>query len=402
MLFKSAIIYRMRSGYKIEQATLAEHLESVRFSPIVGHQETSRGFICPIEHSEEEELVYCQGEITLLCYQNESKILPRSVLLQELEERVKEHEKNTGYRVKSAEKKRMLDQIVMELLPKAFTKTKRVLGYIDHGRDEIVIGSSSAQNAEDFLGILRMGLGSLPVTPIRCNTSPIQTMTSWAQTQELPQKLALGREITMVDEVNEGSTGAFKRQDLGSDEIGLCIESGKKVQKVALAWNDFIQFSIDQRMILTKMAPMDMLNDDGNEYGDGTDYPRIAADLYLTSAGLRQLIPELYGWFDAEDVAGTIETEEAAEEHMRNIAMIRSEQGKLAGLDDSDNLDFSQPEASGLSSSPDDGAPEAEEEHLPSGEEFDEDRFESDMDDEIPDFENEQEGAPEGLPENFF
>ena len=342
MLFKSAIIYRMRSGFRIDQATLADHLDSVRFSPIVGHQETSRGFICPIEHSEDEELIYCQGEITLLCYQNESKILPRSVLLVELDERVKEHEKNTGYRVKAAEKKRMLDQIVMDLLPKAFTKIKRVMGYIDHGRDEIVIGTSSHANAEDFLGILRMGLGTLPVTPIRCNTPPIQTMTDWAQSQELPVKLALGREITMVDDLNEGSTGAFKKQDLGSEEIALCIESGKKVQKVALAWNDFIQFAIDQKMVLTKIAPLDMLSDDDNEFGDGTDYPRIAADLYLTSAGLRQLIPELYSWFDAEDVAGTIETEEASKEHMHNLALIRGKEPKLAEESASGNLELVQ------------------------------------------------------------
>lgn len=400
MLFKSAIVYRMRSGYKIEQSTLVEQLESVRFSPIVGHQESSRGFICPIEHSEEDELAYCQGEITLLCYQSENKILPRSVLLKELDERVKEQEKITGYRVKSAEKKRMLDQIVMDLLPKAFTKTKRVLGYIDHGRDEIVVGSSSTQNAEDFLGTLRMGLGSLPVTPIRCNTPPMQTMTTWAHTQTLPRKLALGREIIMVDDVNEGSTGAFKKQDLGSDEIGLCIESGKKVQKIALAWNDFIEFSIDQKMILTKMAPMDMLNDDDNEYGDGTDYPRIAADLYLTSAGLRQLIPEIYSWFDVEDVAGTIETEEAADEHMRNLAMIRSDQGKLAGLEDGDNLDFSEPEASEPATIAED---EGQEHHFTGGtDDFDEEHFESDSDVEDSDFDDEPNSIPDGLPENFF
>lgn len=325
MLFKNATVFRLRNGHKIDQESLEELVEQLRFSPIVGQSETSMGLIDPVDCTPEGPLVYKQGNISLLCMQLQEKILPRQVITQELEERVKLRE-STGIKVRSAEKKRMMEDIVFEMMPKAFSKFKKVWGYVDHQRNEIIVGTSSNAMAGDFSDLLRQGLGSLPVSLIRCSESPSMTMTRWAETQELPVRLGLGREISLIDNQQDGCSGTFRKQDLTSDEIKECIESGKKVQKLALRWNDHVEFTIDENMVLCKLASMSGMDDkefDGDTNGD--EYPRIAADLFLTATALRLLLPEIYTWFGAEEAPGEIDDQsDAADKRQAEV------QGKLA------------------------------------------------------------------------
>jgi recombination associated protein RdgC len=291
MLFKNATVVRLTGDIPRENEELLKVLESNRFVPAREMESERRGWIPP-SGKESDDLVYAQGAVYLLCLQIESKILPASVIREELKERMALREAG-GRKIRSKEKQQLMDEIRFDLLPRAFSKFTRVLGYIDYQRQEVVVGTASKTQVDEFLAFLRASLGSLPVQSLKAEYSPTMRMTDWARLRQAPSKVKFGAEITLVEP--EGGKGSFRKQDLLSDEIQQCIEAGKQVQRMAFEWNDYLSFTIDEELTIRKLSALDMFD---QEYeGDSDEDDDIAANLFLTFMALRELLPELYKWF---------------------------------------------------------------------------------------------------------
>lgn len=291
MLLKNVTVVRLTDDIVREHDELTKTLEAQRFVPAREMEAERYGWIPPTGN-EDDELVYSQGSVALLCLQKETKILPASVIREELKERLALREKG-GRTVRAKERQNLMEEIKFELLPRAFSKHTRIMGYIDYQRQEVIVGTASANQAEEFLSSLRASLGSLPVTPLQAEYTPTKRMTDWTRLREAPSKVKFGAEITLAEA--EGGKGSFRKQDLMSEEIQQCIEAGKQVQRMSLEWNDYLTFAIDENLTIRKLGALDMF-DEKYEGADDED-DALAANLYLTFMALRQLLPELYQWF---------------------------------------------------------------------------------------------------------
>ncbi len=308
MLFKNATVVRLTGDIPRENEELLKALEANRFVPAKAMESERRGWIAPTG-KEDDDLVYAQGAVSLMCVQIESKILPASVVREELKERMDLREKG-GRKVRSKEKQQLMEEIRFDLLPRAFSKFTRVLGYIDYQRQEVVVGTASKGQVEEFLASLRASLGSLPVTTLQFEYQPAKRMTDWARLRQAPSKVRFGAEITLAEP--EGGKGSFKKQDLLSDEIQQCIEAGKKVQRMALEWNDYLSFTIDEELTIRKLSALDMFDKEYN--GDADEDDDIAANLFLTFMALRELLPQLYSWFGVGELDYAEEDQENGDE----------------------------------------------------------------------------------------
>ena len=298
MLFKNATIVRLVKGISRDNDEITKTLQAHKFVPARAVEFERRGWVSPTGE-EDDDLIYCQGAVSLLCMQIEQKILPNQVIQEELKERLKIRGLNWRS-VRTKEKQQMLEEIKFDLLPKAFSKYSRVMGYIDYQRQEIVVGSASPGQVDEFLSFLRLSLGSLPAIPVQSDHSASMRMTKWVKLREAPPKVRFGKEISLYE--HDGGKGTFQKQDLLSDEIQECIGAGKTVQRLALEWNDYIGFTVDENWTIRKLSPLDMFDESYD--GDDAEENDLAAKLFLTVMALRQLLPEFYSWFGIEDIDG--------------------------------------------------------------------------------------------------
>lgn len=293
MLFKNATVVRFTEMIATDKETLEQALEAHRFFPARDVESSRYGWWAPSD-KEDGDLVVNMGAVNLLCLKIEEKMLPANVVKEELKERLALREKS-GRKVSAKERAHMTEEIRFELLPKAFSKFTRIMGYIDAQRQEIVIGTASATQVDEFLHSLRAALGSLPVALLQTEMSPQTIMTRWMRERDTPPRLKFGSEVVLED-LEGGGTATFKKQDLQSEEIRTCIESSKVVKTINLGWNDYLAFKLDTKLVLRGLSPMDMF--DENYEGDDEEIDSaLASNLYLTFSSMRRLLPELYSWF---------------------------------------------------------------------------------------------------------
>lgn len=299
MLFNSAIVYQLLEIFSENE--LVAGVEKRRFQPATGMMEESYGWIPYASNDEDKEadLIYKMGSIYMITLQIQTKIIPAAVINEMAQREVAELIRNGG-RVSPKDMKKMKESIRIAMLPKALSRYGRVTGYIDFDRKELIVGTSSASQAEKYLNTLRSGLGKLAIHEIRGETSPSSIMTSWFKGDSFPEKVVMGHSIVVKETTEGGSKGSFSKQDLSSSEIMECLDNGKQVDKIELLWNDYLSFSINSNLVLSKIKPMESNTDvyDSGVETDGSD--GIIADLYLTVASLRTLLPELYKWFEIE------------------------------------------------------------------------------------------------------
>jgi len=296
MLFKKATVVRITGDIPVTAEAIEALIEKRKFVPAREMEFERIGWVPPTQE-EDAPLVFAQSNVYLMALKIQTKILPDSVVKEELRERLAARGA-MGRKVRAKERQQMMDDIRFDLLPKAFSRYVRIMGYIDAQRREIVIGSASSAQVETFLSVLREDFGSLPVALLETDFPTQRRMTDWTKAQEAPSKVRFGQEISLLDHA-EGGRGTFRKQDLHSEEILQCIDSGKLVDRIELKWNDYLSIVVDDRLVLRKIAPLDMF-DDKFESGDDAA-SALDADLFLTSSALRKLLPELYKWFDVSD-----------------------------------------------------------------------------------------------------
>ena len=91
------------------------------------------------------------GKFIAISMQTESKILPRSVIVRATNDRAAEIERAEGWRVGRRERREIAEAVMLDLLPKAFTKIDRVNAYIDTENARLMVDTASAARAEELL-----------------------------------------------------------------------------------------------------------------------------------------------------------------------------------------------------------------------------------------------------------
>ena len=182
------------------------------------------GFIEPLGRHGSEFIHVTNGYI-MICAKKQEKILPSSVINEQLEEKALAISETESRSVGRKEKQSLKDEIIFSLLPQAFAKSWLDFAYIAPQEKLIVVNSSSAKRAEDLLSKLREALGSLRCIPISAKNIPTQVMTHWVQTGKLANEFELGEDC----ELQAGKDARVikcKKQDLTANEILSHINNG--------------------------------------------------------------------------------------------------------------------------------------------------------------------------------
>lgn len=250
---------------------------------------SSRGFISPFGRDEQEALSHRIADFLWLTVGGEDKILPGSVVNDLLARKVAEIEEKEGRRPGGRARKRLKDDLIHELLPRAFVKSSRTDAMLDLQHGYVAVDTSSRKTGENVMSEIRGLLGSFPALPLNAEVAPRSILTGWIAGEPLPEGLSLGEECEMKDPIEGGAVVKCQHQELRCDEIDKHLEAGKQVTKLALVLDDHVSFVLGDDLVIRKLKFLDGALDQLEHADQDGVRAELDARFALMSAEVRRL-----------------------------------------------------------------------------------------------------------------
>ncbi len=290
-MFKNARFFRLDTPFGLAAAELEERLATRRFRPCGPIETATMGWASPLGE-DTSALVQAVSGCYLMCARKQERLLPSAAVAEALDERIGELESGEARDVGRAERRRMREQIVNEMLPRAFTRSRRTLLYVDTETGWLVVDAASEKQAEDVVSLLRETLESLPAKLPDPSKTPSTILTSWLLEGTAPDDFVPGDACEMRDADDNAGVVRCSGQDLASEEILNHLRAGKRATKLALEWDERLSFTLAEDLSLKRLRVGDALL----EEMDDTDLEpaaRLDAEFAILALQLRQLIARL-------------------------------------------------------------------------------------------------------------
>ncbi len=299
MWFKNLCLFRLSEPFPLTAEELAKKLETSEFRPCGAHETSAYGWVAPLGTAT-DVLVHAANGYMMLCLKKQERVLPATVINEMLEEKIVEAEDKQDRKLSKKERSRMKDELIFDLLPKAFTFSKKTYAYIDPVGGWLVVDAASVKSAEDLLTLLRKSMGSLPAIPVNTADNPVGIMTQWLISLQMPVDFALEDECELRAPGDEGGIIRCKRHDLTLPEIQNHLDSGKEVIRLALNWADRIAFVFDKTFSVKRVRFLDLVQDQLSDLDIEDEATRFDADFSIMTAELSNFLPRLVEIFGGE------------------------------------------------------------------------------------------------------
>jgi recombination associated protein RdgC len=298
MWFKNISCYRLPPDFVVNEAALDKALKASELRPLGPVEPARYGFVAPLG-AEHASLQHVSAGFIWITLGAREKVLPNAVVKDACAAKIKKARDKTGKNPGKRQRDQIKDEVLLDLLPRAFEKSGRLNAYLDPEHKLLFVDSGSDKAAERVISALREGFGSFIAEPVQTEESPSAVMTQWLAAGDCPTPFALGDECQLVDPVDTACAVKAKRHDLTLDEIREHVKGGKKVSQLGLVYDSRLSLVLDDKFKLRKLKFLDVIQDAVKEVeGESDAISELETRFTLMALEVRRLLAALNEHFN--------------------------------------------------------------------------------------------------------
>ncbi|MCX8577849.1 recombination-associated protein RdgC [Gilliamella sp. B2717] len=292
--FKNAIIYQLNNDTLLDKNAIEKAIKSVPFTPCGNIDTMKMGWVSPYNDNYHDDFIIDMKGHLLLRIKKETKLLPAPVIKQALLEKIDKQEQALSRKLTKNEKATLKDEVMIDLMPRAFSKYNHYWLWIDTINKRIILDTSSFKQAEDILAILRKELGVLALTPLSIEKPVEQIMTTWVKEKLNFAPFILGDQAELKDPLEGNGIISCKNQDITSDEMMIHFDSGKWITKVKIIDERGVNFIVNNDLTLKRIKFDSSVLDENEDIGTDEFDKKLEADFFIMANLLSTTINDFY------------------------------------------------------------------------------------------------------------
>jgi recombination associated protein RdgC len=294
MWFKQVQIFQLNDPITYAPEKLAQQLQALAFTSCLPSMHSSVGWTSPLE-MDNAPLVHAMNGYMMICMQQEEKILPATVVRQELNDKIKQIEARDDRKVGYSEKLSLKEEIIVTLLPRAFTKLSRLYAYIDTKNKWLILGTANAKKTEDFLMLFKKSV-SENIRAFEINKVP-PVITQWLKKQAYPKEFSVEKTCLLQDPQQQNRIIRCQHQDLFAAGIQSLIKDGCEAKQLAISWQDRVSFVLAEDFSLRSIQYLEDVLMAVKEIDSETEQQQFDADFFIMTETLAALFLDLLKLF---------------------------------------------------------------------------------------------------------
>lgn len=295
MYFRNLTVYRLPPLSASVPDALDGLLSEHALKPVGPLELSSRGFVPP--HGRDSDVfAHRHDNAFWLTVGGQNRLLPGAVINEAVAKKLGAIRVQEGREPGGRTRKRLRDEVIVDLLPRAFVKPSRVDVIVDLKYHIVIVDTSSRKHGEGVVSEIRHALGTFPALPLNAEVAPRSILTGWLAGEQMPDGLSIGDECELTDPVDHGGKVRCTRQVLEGDEIAKHLEAGKQVTRLGLHLDDHTSFVVGEDLVVRKFR----LLDGALDQLDAADGDNLQAEL---DARFALLVAEVRRLFDVLEPA---------------------------------------------------------------------------------------------------
>jgi recombination associated protein RdgC len=298
-MFKNLIVYRIGSHWQASAAQLEAGLAKAPFVECAATQPMSLGWVPPrgAAHGALVETVAGQW---LMQLRIERRLLPASVVKRRTDEQVARIEQTSGRKPGKKQTKEIKEDVILSLLPQAFTKDVEVQVWLNPAQRLLMVSSGSVTQADAVVTELVRVLDDLALAPLHTAQSPAAAMSQWLTDGEPPAAFSVDRECELKAADDTQAVVRYARHPLDIEEVRGHIAAGKQPTQLALTWKGRVSVLLTHTMQIKRIAFLDSVFDGSDAKRDDA----FDANAAIATGELAPLLADLVLALGGEQLPG--------------------------------------------------------------------------------------------------
>lgn len=289
-MFKNLVLYRIGPAWECPSVEMIDAaMQRLAFTACGPTQEQSSGWVPPRGHAGGAMVESVGGHLIMKLAQ-ERRAVPAAAVRDELDAKCKAIEAERGRKPGRIEKQELKDEIILGLLPRAFSKRSAITLWLDPRQRVLAVDAGSMRSAEPALKQLVDVMAEIgrpiPLAPMATALAPAAAMSEWLTSKEAPASFTIDRNLELKKPGEERSVVKYARHTLDLDEIAQHIQEGKLPTQLALTWNDKASFVLTEALTIKRIELRGVEQAPKGE--DGFD-----ADVAIATGEISALVPDL-------------------------------------------------------------------------------------------------------------
>lgn len=285
-MLRNVRVYRLDPQWSAELNALAAQLATQRFTPCASQEASRTGWA---EVGNEGALVLPCGEYLYLKLRTESRAVPGQVLRRAVDARAAELEKVQGYAPGRKQRAEISELILMEMMPKAFPKTRDTEVIIETQERWLLIGAASDAAAEEVLEAFRKSLTDFPVRQFATARPLAEVMKEWLLDGEGSAGFELGDALQLK---GKGSV-RYAGQELPFDEVRKHLGAGMAPASLELSLGDALAFRLGAAGEMQGLTFLERITEEETQGITGDQLEDFKASLLIRAGVVRQALAAL-------------------------------------------------------------------------------------------------------------